>query len=289
MTTAGTNVADAVRRTRYLFVAVILGHLVLISAQVGTRAGGSLLESIVFGAFSEVQRATSWLLGSASGVWTGYVDLRGLRVENEGLKARVAALEVQIQEERALARRGERLQLLMGIQSAMAQRTLAADVIAADATVWFRTVTINRGSNDGVRKDMALIAPAGVVGRVIDQPARHASRVQLIVDRNAGVGAVIERSRAGGVVVGDLDSRGLRFDYVPTLADVRVGDVVVTSGLDGIYPKGYVIGHVTAVQRGPTGYALIRVGPAVDFSALEELLVVMDTPPSAAPGGEGAG
>ena len=130
-------------------------------------------------------------------MWNSYVDLRGLRSENEQLRNRLAQLEIRLQEERALARRGERLELLMNLRSAVAQQTIAADVIAADATAWFRTVTINRGGSDGVNKDMAVISPRGVVGRIIDQPSPHASRVQLIVDRNAAVGALIERSRAG--------------------------------------------------------------------------------------------
>jgi rod shape-determining protein MreC len=268
-------------------VAVVLGHLGLISAQVVTKSGATLLEALVFGSFAEVQRATAWTIGAVAHVWTGYLDLRGLREENDRLRARVAELEVRMQEQRALARRGERLQLLLELRSAVPQRTLAADVIAADATAWFRTVTINRGWRDGVRKDMAVISPRGVVGRVIDQPAANAARVQLIVDRNAGVGALIERSRAGGVVVGDEPERGLRMEYVPTLADVKVGDMVVTSGLDGIYPKGFVIGRVTQVERGAVGYAAIRIVPAVDFSALEELLVVLDGPASSGPG-EGA-
>jgi rod shape-determining protein MreC len=276
------------RRTRYLVISVVVGHLVLISAQVGTRTGASLLEAVVFGGFAEVQRATAWSVGGVQDVWSGYVDLRGLHHENEALRARVAELEVRLQEERALARRGERLQLLMEMRSAVPQKTLPADVIAADATVWFRTVTIDRGWRDGVAKDMAVISPRGVVGRIIDQPAPHASRVQLLVDRSAGVGALIERSRAGGVVVGDEDGRGLRLEYVPTLADVKIGDVVVTSGLDGIYPKGYVIGRVTRVEEGGTTYALIRVEPAVDFSSLEELLVVLDSPRRAGTAGEGA-
>jgi rod shape-determining protein MreC len=269
-------VIDDRRRTRYLVIAVVVGHLVLISAQVGTRTGGTLLETVVFGAFAEVQRATAWVVDATWGVWQGYLDLRGLHAQNERLRRQLAELEVRLQEERALARRGERLELLLQMRSVMPQRTLPADVIAADATAWFRTVTIDRGLRDGVAKDMAVISPRGVVGRVIDEPAPHAARVQLLVDRNAGVGALIERSRAGGVVVGDEDARGLRLEYVPALADVRVGDIVVTSGLDGIYPKGYVIGHVTRFERGATGYSSIHVTPAVDFSSLEEVLVVLD-------------
>jgi rod shape-determining protein MreC len=141
---------------------------------------------------------------------------------------------------------------------------------------------------DGVTRDMAVIAPQGVVGRVLDQVAPRAARVQLLVDRNAGAAAVVERSRAGGVVVGAPQGSGLRLEYVSAAADVRVGDIVVSSGQDGIYPKGFVIGTVVEIERGGGGYTSIQVRPAVDFSSLEEVLVVLD-PPAAAVRGGGAG
>jgi rod shape-determining protein MreC len=279
---------DIRRRTGPLLLGVVLAHLVLISAQVNAKAGGKLLEVVVFAAFSEVQRAVAAAWTAAAGVWGGYVDLRGVREENERLKARVAALEVDLQALRAQALQAERLQLLLRIQAEVPQRTLAARVIGADASAWFRTVTIDRGLQDGVTRDMAVIAPQGVVGRVLDQVAPRAARVQLLVDRNAGAAAVVERSRAGGVVVGAPQGSGLRLEYVSAAADVRVGDIVVSSGQDGIYPKGFVIGTVVEIERGGGGYTSIHVRPAVDFSSLEEVLVVLD-PPAAAVRGGGAG
>jgi rod shape-determining protein MreC len=279
---------DIRRRTGPLLLGVVLAHLVLISAQVNAKAGGKLLEVVVFAAFSEVQRAVAAAWTAAAGVWGGYVDLRGVREENERLKARVAALEVDVQALRAQALQAERLQLLLRIQAEVPQRTLAARVIGADASAWFRTVTIDRGLQDGVTRDMAVIAPQGVVGRVLDQVAPRAARVQLLVDRNAGAAAVVERSRAGGVVVGAPQGSGLRLEYVSAAADVRVGDIVVSSGQDGIYPKGFVIGTVVEIERGGGGYTSIHVRPAVDFSSLEEVLVVLD-PPAAAVRGGGAG
>jgi rod shape-determining protein MreC len=126
-----------------------------------------------------------------------------------------------------------------------------------------------------------VLSHRGVVGRVVGEPAPRAARVQLLIDRNAGAGALIERSRAGGVVIGD-DAKGLRMQYVSNLSDVEVGDVVVTSGLDGIYPKGFVIGEVIALERGQGLYQEILVRPSVDFSSLEELLIVLDGPAGAA-------
>jgi rod shape-determining protein MreC len=218
----------------------------------------------------------AWVLGGVEGAWHRYVALRGLEAANLRLRQENAALGVQIQQMRARAMRGQRLEQLLQLREAVPQRTLPADVIAGDASSWFRTVTIDRGSRDGVAPDMAVIAPSGVVGRIVGDPAGRAARVQLLIDRNAGAGALIERSRAGGVVTGD--GSGLRMEFVSNLADVRAGDLVVTSGLDGIYPKGFIIGEVRTVEHGPSVYKSISVRPAVDFSAIEEVLVVLDRP-----------
>jgi rod shape-determining protein MreC len=127
-----------------------------------------------------------------------------------------------------------------------------------------------------------VIAPGGVVGRVIVPVARHAARVQLLIDRNAAAGALIERTRSGGMVVGAEANPPLRMDLVSNLADVQQGDLVVASGVDGIFPKGYAIGKVDKVERGTGLYYTIAVRPSVDFSGLEEVLVVLIPPRAAA-------
>jgi rod shape-determining protein MreC len=277
------TVLDIRRRTGVLFLAVMLGHLILISAQVTTKSGLTTLEAIVFGAVAGVQRASSWAIGGVTGAWGRYVDLRRVRDDNARLERELAALRLQLQAQQALALRGTRLELLLGLQRAVPQRTLAADVIAGDASAWFRTVTINRGSRDGVRRDLAVIAPGGAVGRIVGDPTPHAARVQLLIDRNAGAGALVERSRAGGVVVGD--GSAFVMEFVSSISAVSPGDIVVTSGLDRIFAKGVVLGTVRHVETGAGVYRRIAIAPAVDFSALEEVLVVMDPPPAAPAGG----
>jgi rod shape-determining protein MreC len=165
----------------------------------------------------------------------------------------------------------------MDLRSKTSLRTIAAEVIAANPIADILTVTIDRGSADGVQPDMAVIAPKGVVGRVIGPVATHAARVQLIIDRDAAVGAVTERTRAGGVVLGvqDKSRAPLRMDLVSNLSDVQPGDVVVASGIDGIHPKGFVIGTVETSEPGPLLNRVITVRPAVDFSSLEQVLVVL--------------
>lgn len=271
-------------RSGYLLLAVIVGHVLVISAQVNARSGVPVLEAVAFGVLAEVQRATSAGVGSLRDVWRGYLALRGVREENEALKRQLAETQIEVQQQRALADRSRGLEQLLELRDRVSVRTTGAEIIGAGATPDFRTLTINKGSRDGLTADMAIVAPAGVVGRVVVASPR-ASKVQLLVDRNAAAGALIERSRAQGVAVGSGEAR-LRLDFVSEVSDVVVGDVVVTSGIDGIFPKGFVIGRVDAVAKSGTAYREILIRPAVDFSSLEEVLVVLAPTPGSAAGAD---
>ena len=270
-------VTDFRQRTAVLFIAVVLGHIILISAQVNSRAGVPLLEVVTFGAFAEVQRGAAGVTGSIRDAWSGYGNLRGVRAENDALKRQLGELQVQFQQERARAERARQLERLLGFQQDLRVETIPASVIGASASLEFRGITIDRGSNTSVTANMAVIAPTGLVGRVVT-PTQHASKVQLMIDRNAAAGALVERSRAQGIVIGSGEDM-LRMDFVAATADVKVGDTIVTSGVDGIYPKGFVIGKVEEVDNGNGIYKAIRVRPSVDFNRLEEVLVVK-TPPA---------
>ena len=266
---------DIRQRTGYLFLTVMLGHVILISAQVPSRSGPKVLQAVALGVFGQVARATAAVTGTMADLWHGYVDLRGVRAENAVLRRELADLQVRLHEERALAGRAAGLTALLDLRTRVALPTVAAEVIAGAATPGFQTITINRGSADGVQRDMAVIGPSGVIGRVFGEPAAHAAQVQLIIGKNAAAGAMIERSRAGGVVPGGAGDPPLALEYVSNLADVLAGDLVVTSGIDGIYPKGFPIGAVESAAPGPALYQIIKVRPVVDFSSLEDVLVVL--------------
>jgi rod shape-determining protein MreC len=278
---------DIRRRTGVLLLVMIIGQLVLISAQVQSKSGLPVFQAVTFGAFASVQGGTTGALHGVRDFWGSYLWLRGVRSENEALRKQVAELEVRLQEERALASRSARLQALLNLQTTAPLPTIAADVIAGNPNPGMLTLTIGRGSADGVQTDMAVVAPAGVVGRIVGVPATHAARVQLLIDRNAAAGALTERTHAGGLVVGVDADPPLAMDLVSNLADVNAGDLIVASGVDGIYPKGFAIGHVESSQRGPGLYRAITVRPAVDFSSLEEVLVVLVPARSAIPDGSG--
>src|SRR3954462_4674217 len=275
---------DIRQRSGYLFLAVTLGQILLISAQVNSKSGVPVIESVTFGLFSEVQRGLSGGVLGIRQVWTGYIGLRNLKVENDALKRDLAAAQIATQEQRALADRTRGLQQLLDLREHLTLKTVAAEIIGAAASPDFRTLTIDKGTRDDIRADMAVIAPAGVVGRLV-VPSLRSAKVQLLIDRNAAAGPILERTRAQGVVVGGGDDR-LRLEYMSEVFDIVVGDVVVTSGIDGIYPKGLLLGKIETVERAGSAYKRIVIKPAVDFSSLEEVLVVM-TPPVAR-GVEGA-
>jgi rod shape-determining protein MreC len=269
---------DLRQRSGYLFLAVTLGQILLVSAQVNSKSGVPVIESVTFGIFSEVQRGLSGGFLGVRSLWLGYIGLRHVKTENDALKRDLAAAQVAVQEQRALADRTRGLETLLGLRKQLTLNTVAAEIIGAAASPDFRTLTIDKGTRDGVRADMSVIAPAGVVGRLV-VPSLRSAKVQLLIDRNAAAGAIIERTRAQGVVVGGGDDR-LRMEYVSEVFDIVIGDVVVTSGIDGIYPKGFVIGQVESVERSGGAYKRITIKPAVDFRSLEEVLVVLTPTPA---------
>lgn len=279
-------VLDIRQRTGWLFVIFSVAHLVLISTQVKTR-GVPLFESVTFGAFAEVQRATTSAGGRVQDTWQNYFALQQIRRENADLTHEVAELRIKLQSERAVAERSRTLEGLLELRSQTALMTTGATVIGGAANPEFRTMTIDKGAHDGLKGDMAVIAPEGVVGRII-LPTSRASKVQLLIDKNAAAGALIERTRAQGVVRG-LGTSRLQLDFLPSSTDVKVGDRVVTAGIDGIYPKGFVIGQVESVRRSGGEYTDVVIKPAVEFASLETVLVVLTPPPTVTAETEQAG
>jgi rod shape-determining protein MreC len=275
---------DIRQRSGYLLLAVIVGHLILISAQVNSRQGVPLLQGAAFAVYSEVQRLTYAVVGGVVRAWEGYVALRGVRVQNEALQQELATLQVLQQQQQAAVQRNEELRRLLDLRDASILQTRAAEVIGASPALDSGFVTIDRGAADGVRENMAVISPAGVVGRVVTA-GRKAAKVQLIVDRNASAGARDDSTRAEGIVFGTGEAT-LRMEYVSSTANLAVGDLVVTAGTDGIYPKGIAIGRVESIEKAGATYTAIRIRPSVNFSALEEVLVVTSPVPSGREAGQ---
>ena len=266
------------RRARLLLAALVVSHLVVISRQVDAGGGASLLERVLFEILSPVQTVVARMVAGVSSAWSGYVALHGVREQNSAMEARLHALELELEQTRQRALESERLRELLALKLAVPLRTVAAEVVAREGLPWFRSVTLDKGTRAGVTLDAPVISISGVVGRVVSV-GPQAARVQLLLDRDAGVGVVIERSRATGVASGQvgLEETGrpeLLMKYVSVLADVTPGDRVLTSGLDRIYPKGLVVGRVRSVGASSGLFKEVLVTPTARFDELEQVLVV---------------
>ena len=271
---------DIRRRTTYFFLLVSLGHVLLISAQVQSKSGMPLLEHVAFSAFAGIQRLSASVADGAWSLWGRYVALHGVVADNVQLRAEITTLQGELQQKDALAARTRSLEAALQLQQTVSGRTIAARVIAGDPTPGAFIITIDRGTDDGLRENMGVIAPGGVVGRIMVGVTPKAARVQLLVGRNAGAGALLERVASEGVVTGGGDDPPLRMQFVNKSYDVAAGDRVVTSGHDGLFPAGFVIGTVSRVARGGGLYLQVDVRPAVNFSHLDVVLVLLDAPAS---------
>ena len=263
------------RQTFSLLLLISLGHLLLVSAQVQSTSGLPVIEAVAFDAFARVQGLLGGVGDGVRSTWSGYFALKGVARENEALKSRVLDLEMQVQEQQAAAGRVRGLQEALSLKQSLSTPTLAARVIAGNPSPGSLTVTIDRGLDDGVEPDMAVLAARGVVGRVIPPVTAHAATVQLLIGRNAAAAITFEHSGAGGMVLGGAVDPPLRADFVPVLADVQVGERVTTSGQDGIFPQGFLVGTVAEVTRTTPTDREIGIQPSVDFSHLDVVLVVL--------------
>ena len=277
---------DEWRGNRLLLGALVLAHVVVISHQVDGGGGLSLLERGVFSLLSPLQRGAGACVRAVSDAWSGYLDLRRVRGENLQLRDHVSDLETALQERQSRATEAGRLRQLLELRSILPLDTLAAEVVAREGLPWYRVVVIDKGSADGVELNAPVISPTGIVGRVIER-GPNAARVQLLLDRDSGVGALIERTRVAGVVTGQVRSAEgaqdpvgeLALKYVPASADVVENDLVVTSGSERIFPKGLVVGRVRSVGLGAGLFKEIRVTPSARFDRLEEVLVLRGSAP----------
>lgn len=267
---------EFLRRNRLLATAAVF---LLVAAALIVRSGGTRLRDdrvgrVLLEALAPVQRVATRASHALAGAWEGLEGLWRARAEVDALRARAQELERQV------ARLGEselenaRLRQLLDFRQALTGQLLTTRVIGHDATGLSRTITIDQGSSAGVARGAAVLAPGGLVGQVF-LVSPHAARVMLVTDHNSGVDAVVQRTRGRGIVEGTADGRcGLKF--VKRTEDLQVGDLVLSSGLDGIFPRGLPIGRIAAVDKQGQGlFQYAHIEPAVDMDALEEVLVTL--------------
>ena len=257
-----------------LAAVLLIVSLVILSYSAVRLSETGLLRKIVLETAAPVEDAINISLKSLHDVWKRYLFLVSLEDENRRLQHESAVLNDQINRYREGYLEGIRLQKLLSIKDDFKHRAVVARVIDNDRTTLFKTLLINKGTTEGLRVGLPVLADRGVVGRIIET-SWHASRVLLVIDENSNVDALIQRSRAQGILQG-AGSAGCNLKYISRVEDVQTGDVVLTSGLAGVFPKGLLLGVVTGASRREGGlFQKIDVSPAVDFGKLEEVLALV--------------
>jgi len=237
--------------------------------------GWGAFERIVTETVAPLQSAFRSVSNGISGVVDNYIYLLNVRKENENLKRRLESLTFELNNAREKAEATDRLKKLLNFAASITEPMVPAQVVGQDPSGWFKTLIIDKGEKDGVKKDMAVINPEGVVGRVI-AVSPHYAKVLLIIDANSSVDALTQDMRYRGILTGGSDDNPCELKYVSPLYEIKKGERVVTSGLSHIFPKGMLLGVVESVESAPgTMFQKILVRPAVDLSRLEEVLVVV--------------
>ena len=237
----------------------------------------SLIQKPIAGIVSVVEGLFASVVNGIGSVWRGYINLVGVQKENVQLRREIEGITGEMNRLQGAQMTYERLEMLLGFMQASPSRLSAVQVLGRDPSNWYRTLIVNKGTQQGIGGDMGVITPVGVVGRVI-KATPQLSQVLLMVDRNSAIAGIVERTRDEGIVEGK--ERGLlQMKYLPLTAEVAVGDRVITSGLAGVFPKGLMIGTVIGVIKRETDlFQTLQISPAVDFSKLEEVLVITSLP-----------
>jgi rod shape-determining protein MreC len=259
-------------RAVVLLSAIAAVCLLLLTLQMRSRA--SLASDTLAVVTTPVQTGLARLNRVAFGVWSTYLDWKNVRTENRRLREEAQRLRVEALQVGEVADENRRLRRLLSLKESLPLETLSGEIIAREWGGWVRSLTVNRGRSDHVARLTAVIGPDGLIGRVVDvRPT--ASIVQVLTDPASTVGAHVVRTRTAGIVEGE--PRGtIRLKYMARDgAGIQVGDLVVTSGLGGLFPRGVPIGRVRAIDdRGSALFNYAQLAPAVDFGRIDEVLLV---------------
>lgn len=261
--------------TIWLWVFLIGSVLFLLSSNSDPGPTWNPAEQFIIEITAPFQKLIKQTVNSTEEFWLNYFHLVNVRHANRKLKSELLALKMANSRYRELLATQERLEELLRFKRTLNLPVIPAQVIGLDPTGWFKSIIIDKGKGAGLSLDMPVVNAFGVVGRVVSVSPNYA-KVLLIIDQNSAINCLVQRSRDRGMLKG-LMSEICKLDYVVKSNDVAVGDILVTSGLGGVFPKGLSVGQVIKVKEMPGElFKDIAVMPAVDFSKLEEVLVVLE-------------
>ena len=266
---------ELLRRYQFVFLAIILvlATVVLYSYNLRQKTATTFFERAVLTFSAPFQSSIDSVVDSITGVWSDYLWLVDTGQQNQRLKRENLDLRAELQQTQEILQQNVRLRKLLAFVDELDRPALPAQVIGEDASNWARTILIDKGTRAGLRNGLPVVSAQGVVGRII-KVAPDSARILLITDASSAVAALIQRTRTRGVVRGRGDN--LSIEYALRDADLQIGDLLVTSGMGGVFPKGLPLGLIEFVEKDQFGlFQQVRAVPTVDFSHLEEVMVIV--------------
>ncbi len=271
------------RLTPWLMIALLLGNFVLMAYDAKTASQERVIRVWTQAIANFVQSPVTTITSSVTGYFKSISNLRSAQTENDQLKQRVQELEVEVQQKEDLAKDNESLKALLQLKTESKYKVLPAQIIGRDPSLWFDSAIINRGSLDCVKLNMPIVNNGGLIGRVV-AVSPITAQINLVTKEKSGMGGVIGElgtSNALGVVSGNSKREWLEMGYIPGTIEVQVGEMVYTTGQDGIYPAGLKIGEVIEVKPGSaTVTQQIFIKPTAKLFSMEEVAVLLYEPPA---------
>ena len=264
------------RYTLLIFIILLLLFaLVLMSLRAKQRKGAEFFDAFLMEVCSPFQKASTLVIKTVQGTFQQYIFLVNLEKENRALKKKIAELQEENHRIKEMKLANERLRQLLQFREKNSPSMIGAEVIGQDPSSWFKSISIDKGERDGVKKGMAVVSPAGVIGQVL-KTAPHYATVLLITDYNSAIDSIVQRTRAKAIVEGKGENR-CQLKYLLRAEEAAVGDVVVTSGLGGNFPKGLMVGEIKKVDKKGHGvFQYAELVPSADMTQLEEVFVIME-------------
>jgi len=255
---------------------LLIGFVIfLLSSNSGRKPTWNPAEQLIIQITAPFQELITRTVHMVEKFWLNYFYLYNVRQENRRQKREINLLKMENSRYRELLSTHKRLRELLQFKQTINRPILAAQVIGRDPTGWFKSIIVDKGKSAGVDINMPVVNASGVVGRIVSVSPTYAKAL-LIIDQNSAVDCLVQRSRDRGITKG-LSTETCKLDYVVKSSDVTVGDTIVTSGLGGIFPKGLQVGQVLAVKEATGGlFKDIAVRPVVNFSKLEEVLIILE-------------
>jgi len=263
-------------KTIIFIVVLIAVALIVLSYNLKRDSQTGLIKKVVLELAAPVQKSLSAFVERIANAWSRYIFLVNLQAENENLAKEISELKSKL----ILYQEGylelQRLHNLLAVKDNYDFKFITCRVIGREQFVFAKSILINKGTAHGVHVGMPVITGHGLIGRVIDA-SWHTAKVLLLIDESSNIAAIVQRNRTQGVVSG-AGSRGCVLKYISKTQDVQEGDIIVSSGMGGVFPKGLMIGTVSSVDKQEAGLFLkINVAPSIDSSKLEEVLVLAST------------